>query len=173
MRPGILGEAHLDFRKRLRMTEERHAKRGRSRLSRMVVGRRTHAAEGENEIAGSERFAQHRREPSAIVAFVARPCEREPAGRKRCDHVCEMAVSALARQDLVADDQRADTRNHRQSAAASASGNWVSICDIIEPNARSMSGSASTRRARSSRKRSASSSAVIDNAFCPCLLVKR
>ena len=85
----------------------------------------------------------------------------------------KMRIGALARQDLVADDQRADTRNYRQFAAASASGNWVSICCIIEPKARSISGSASTRRAWSARKRSANSSAVIDSAFCPCLLVKR
>ena len=40
-------------------------------------------------------------------------------------------------------------------------------------NARSTSGSASTSRARSLRKRSASSSAVSDTAFWPCRLVKR
>ena len=50
----------------------------------------------------------------------------------------------------------------------------VSANDAITlPNARSMSGAASTSRARSVRKRSASSSAFIDSAFSPCRFVKR
>ncbi len=36
------------------------------------------------------------------------PSEREPARGERRDHVREVPVLALARQDLVADDQRAD-----------------------------------------------------------------
>ena len=58
----------------------------------------------------------------------------------------------------------------RRSAPASMRSLRVVITLV---NARSMSGSASTRRARSARKRSASSSAVIDSAFCPCRLVNR
>jgi len=58
-------------------------------------------------------------------------------------------------------------------AAAMTSGNFSSICVIMLVNARSISGSASTTRARSARKRAARSSAVIDSAFWPWRLVKR
>ena len=172
------------------MALERHAERGGRGLPRVVVGRRADAAEAEHEVAARERVAQQRRQAVAVVADVMRVVEREPARGERLDHVRQVAVLPLAGQDLVADDQRADRHGVRIDARAATRaaiarerrpdrharrrfGNFSSICDIMLVNARSISGSASTRRARSARKRSARSSAVIDSAFWPCRLVNR
>jgi hypothetical protein len=120
MGPRVGAKARLDLGLRLRMPDEGHAERGGRRLSRVVVGRRADTTEREDDFAAAERFAQRRGEPYAVVAFVARPCEHEPARAERLDHVGEVPVRALAGQDLVADDQRAD---RIQSAATSVFGN--------------------------------------------------
>ena len=55
-----------------------------------------------------QRIAERGGERIAIVALVTRPGEPESAHGKRPDDMGEVTVLALARQDLVADDERAD-----------------------------------------------------------------
>src|SRR5262249_2333099 len=99
---------------RLRMGHERNAERRGSRLARVIVGCRSDAAETEYGVAASEAFGERRGEPAPVIAFVA--CPREPPALRgeRLDHVHEMRIAPLARQDLVADDERAEV--HRTLA---------------------------------------------------------
>ncbi len=192
VRVGGGAELRFELRDRDRMPLERHAEGERRGLPRVVVGRRADAAEGEDEIAAAERIAEGGGERIAIVTLVARPGEPESARGKRLDDMGEVTILALARQNLVADDERADAGwghvwNGIGRGAGCAGhllrgsrrrqliwGGSVSANDaIMLPKARSMSGAASTRRARSVRNRSASSSAFIDNAFRPCRFVNR
>ena len=140
-------EPRLDLGDGLGVAHQRHAERGGGGLPRVVVGRRADAAEAEHDVAAGEGLAQQRGEPAAIVAFVARPGERKAARAERRDDVRQVLVGALAGEDLVADDERTDARGPPPDQATGASANLSFICVIMFENARSISGSASTRRA--------------------------
>ena len=108
MRIRLLAEARFDLAHRLGMALERHAERRGRCLARVVVRRGADAAEAEHDVAAREGVAQHVGETRAIVAEVLRVVEHDAARPERRDDVRQMLVRALAGEDLVADDQRAD-----------------------------------------------------------------
>ena len=108
MRIGFSAEARLDLRHRLRMAHKRDAQRRRSGLPRVVVGCGADAAETEQQVAARKGIAQQRGETLAVVAQVVDEVRCKTAHRQCFDDVRQMLVGALARQDLVPDDQCAD-----------------------------------------------------------------
>src|SRR5690606_6289066 len=88
---------------------ELDAERGGRRLSRMVVRRGTDAAAAEDGVLGGEGSAQQSGDCRAVVADEMRPCQCEPAAAQHLDDARKMAVLALARDDLVADDDQSET----------------------------------------------------------------
>ena len=101
-------ELRFERGERRGMPFQRHAERGGRGLPRVVVRGRADAAEAEDDVAARECLPEHGCERVAIVALVARPVEPETLSRERGDDVREMTILALARKDLVTDDQRAD-----------------------------------------------------------------
>src|SRR5688572_4836699 len=167
MRVRGFAEALLDEGHGLGMRNQRHTERGSRSLARVIVGRSADAAEAEHEVVARERCAKERNEARAIVAEVVDFVDLAPARAERLDQMRQVLVLALSGEQLVADDQRDD------AGQVACSANLSSICAIMLLNARSISGSASTRRALSVRKWPASSSAVIDSAFWPWRFVNR
>ena len=108
MRVGGVAELGFELGKRDRMAHQRHAERQRRGLARVIVRGRADAAERKHDVAARERFHESGGEHCAIVAFVTGPRETEALRPEGRDDVREMTVLALARQDLVADDERAD-----------------------------------------------------------------
>ena len=89
-----------------RVQRERHAERGGGALAGVVVGRRADAAAREDDVAARERLPQVGGDARAVVADIARPREREATRGEQLDHLRQVLVLALAREDLVADDDR-------------------------------------------------------------------
>ena len=83
MRPGVLAEARLDFGERLADAARAARRSAAAAACRVWSSGVAPTPPNANTISPRrERFAQHRGEPRAIVAFVARPREGEPARRR-------------------------------------------------------------------------------------------
>src|SRR5262249_12722965 len=96
----------------------------RGALARVVVGRRTDAAEAEHRIARGRGGAQLGDDALGIVADVVRPRECQAARFQRGDEAREMLVLAPAGEDLVADDEGAEVHGVVRSVGPGESPRW-------------------------------------------------
>ena len=79
---------------------------GRRRtLPGVVVGRRTNAAEAEDDVTGGKSLAQGFDQTRSVIPRIACPTELEPARTQQFDDFGQMLVSSTPRQDLVANDE--------------------------------------------------------------------
>ena len=126
------------------MQRERHAERGGGALARVVVGRGADAAAREDEVAARERVLQVGGDARRIVADVARPGERQAARGEQLDHLGQVLVGALAGEDLVADDEKADV--HASGVLAGSASAAAAARSAPAPPARRRAPSASAPR---------------------------
>src|SRR6267154_714501 len=80
----------------------------RCALARVIVRRRADAAEAEDEVSRSECAPERRGDEIRHVAEVLAPVEPHPPQAEDRDQLGEVLVLALAANDFLADDDRAD-----------------------------------------------------------------
>ena len=102
-----IGHALQDQLLRLRVQGECHAKRARRALSGMVVRRCADAATGKNHITRSESARQRRCDAPRRIAHIVGVRQLQAARVQPLNDGRQMLVGALARHDLVADDDQA------------------------------------------------------------------
>jgi hypothetical protein len=90
------------------MQHERDAERCRCALAGVVVWRRADAAAREDQVGAGERVLEIGGDATGVVADVARPGQGETARGEQLDDLGQVLVGALAREDLVADDEKSD-----------------------------------------------------------------
>jgi hypothetical protein len=108
LRRRFAAEAAADLALGFRMQGQAYAERRGSALARVVVGRGADAAEGEHDVARGEAALQRGGKPFRVVAVVLAPGQAQAALGERLDDEGQMLVLALADQDFIADDQRAE-----------------------------------------------------------------
>src|SRR4051812_46988196 len=104
----LQGKAVADLALGLRVQLQPDTEGGGRALARVVIRRGADAAEAEDDIARSESALQGGGQPPRIVTEVVGPCEPQAALLEGADQEAEVLVFALADEQLVADDQRAE-----------------------------------------------------------------
>src|SRR5437879_8397115 len=107
LRSSVTAEARADLPFGLRMQTQRHARRRRGALARVIVRRRADPPEAEDDIARGETALEGRRQALGLVAEVLRPRKAQAAPREGTDDEGEMFVLALSYEDFVPDDEGA------------------------------------------------------------------
>ena len=106
-------------RTRLRMQRQFATQRGGGALPRVIVGRGADAAAAEHHVAAAEGVAQRVGDQGSVVAHIARPRQGQAASGEQLDHLGQVRIAALARKDLVADDDQGEARRvHALTAVA-------------------------------------------------------
>src|SRR5205807_1102962 len=115
LRSSVAAEARADLAFGIRMQTQRHARRRRGALARVVVGRRADPPKAEDDIARGETALEGRRQALGIVAEILRPGEAQAAPREGTNEEGEMLVLALSYEDFIPDDEGAKRHVRRPS----------------------------------------------------------
>ena len=94
----------------LRVQLERALQGPASALAGVVVGRGANATTGEHHIRAGQGAGQRGRDAFRVVPHIVGPAQAQAPACQQLDHLGHVLVGALARKDLVANDDEPENR---------------------------------------------------------------